>query len=71
MFIDEGARSLRLRSEERNRSGVVKLYLNSAPPNGVGTGCYAPAYIHLTPNGVKNVGVIDSAVTAGCQTVVR
>ncbi len=53
MFIDRGARSLRLRSKEQNGSGMVKLYLNSAPSNGVGTGSYAPVYIHLTPNGVK------------------
>jgi hypothetical protein len=52
MFIDRGARPL-LRSEERNGSGVFKLYLNSTPPNGVGTGFYAPAYKHLTSNGVK------------------
>jgi hypothetical protein len=53
MFIDRGATPLRLRSEERNVSGVVKLYLNSAPPNGAGTGFYSPAYKHRTPNGVK------------------
>jgi len=52
MFIDRGA-TPRLRSEERNGSGVVSLYLNSAPPNGVGTGFYSPVYKHLTPNGVK------------------
>jgi len=53
MFIDQGARSLRLRSKERNGSGVVKLYLTSAPSNGVGIGAYDRAYKHLTPNGVK------------------
>jgi hypothetical protein len=52
MFIDP-EQSLRLRSEERNVSGVVKLNLNSAPPNGVGNGVLARAYKHLTPNGVK------------------
>ena len=35
MFIDRGAKTLRLRSEERNGSGAVKLWLNSAPSNGV------------------------------------
>jgi hypothetical protein len=53
MFVDRGATHLRLRSEERNGSGVVKLCSNSAPPNGVGTGFYSPAYKHLTPSGVK------------------
>jgi hypothetical protein len=53
MFIDRGARPLRLRSKERNGSGVVKLYLNSAPSNGVRTGDYARAYKHFTPNGVE------------------
>jgi len=37
MFIDPNVkREYQLRSEERNASGVVKLVLNSAPPNGVG-----------------------------------
>ena len=36
MFIDQVARHLRLRSEERTGSGVVRLYLDSAPQNGVG-----------------------------------
>ena len=38
MFIAPSATLLRLRSEERKDSGVVKLYLEAAPPNGVGTG---------------------------------
>ncbi len=49
MFIDQRSNPHPLRSEERNGSGVVKLYLNSAPPNGVGTGFYVLAYKHLTP----------------------
>ncbi len=53
MFIVGGARLLRRRSEERKDSGVVKLYLNSASPNGVGTGILTPGYKHLTPRGVK------------------
>jgi hypothetical protein len=37
MFIDQSVKTeYQLRSEERNDSGVVKLYLNSAPPNGAG-----------------------------------
>ena len=55
MFIESRSKTLRLRSEERNSSGVVKLYLNSAPPNGVGTGMETPTYKHLTPTGVKTV----------------
>jgi len=34
MFIDRGVRSLPPPFGERNGSGVVGLYLNSAPPNG-------------------------------------
>ena len=49
MFIDQGSKTLRLRSEERNGSGVVKLYLNSAPPNGVSIGINDLIYKHLTP----------------------
>ena len=37
MFIDREAKPLRLRSKERNGSGAVKLYLNSAPSDGVGS----------------------------------
>ena len=33
--------------------GVMKLYLNSAPPNGVGPGLLTTAYKHLTPGEVK------------------
>ena len=55
MFIDRGARPLRFRSEERQRSGVEKLYLNSAPPNGIRIVFLARVYKHLTPNGVKTV----------------
>src|SRR5712691_6306061 len=43
-----------LRSEERNGSGVVTLYLNSAPPNGAGGSC-SSIYKHVTPHGVKPV----------------
>ena len=49
MFIESRSKTLQLRSEERTGSGVVKLYLNSAPPNGVGTGVYDLVYKHLTP----------------------
>ena len=49
MFIDRGAKILRLRSEERKVSGVVRLNLKAAPPNGVAAEFCAPAYKHLTP----------------------
>jgi hypothetical protein len=42
-----------LRSEERSGSGVVKLYLNSAPSNGAGR-VLPSIYEHVTPHGVKH-----------------
>jgi hypothetical protein len=48
---------------------VVKLYLNSAPPNGVGIEPYALVYKHLTPNGVKTV--VDAPVTPACPLMAR
>ena len=36
MFIARSGKTHQRRSEERNGSRVVKLYLNSAPPNGAG-----------------------------------
>jgi hypothetical protein len=53
MFIVEEQEPLRRRSEERKDSGVLNVYLNSAPPNGVGADILARAYKHFTPSGVK------------------
>jgi hypothetical protein len=36
MFIARQRKTHQRRSEERNGSGVVKVYLNAAPPNGAG-----------------------------------
>jgi len=48
MFIGRGATPLRLRSKERNGSGVLKLKLDSAPSNGdVASGCALPINIAL------------------------
>jgi len=52
MFIVEEQEPLRRRSEERKDSGVLNVYLNSAPPNGVGS-ILTPGYKHLTPSRVK------------------
>ncbi len=50
MFIDrDNANSIR-RSEERNVSGWVPVYLNSAPPNGAG-GISCLCYKHATQRG--------------------
>jgi hypothetical protein len=37
MFIDPRKTQNQHRSEERKGAGVAKLYLSSAPPNGVGS----------------------------------
>ncbi len=45
--------------------GRVKLYLNSAPPNRVGTGYYAPTYKHLTPKRSENRSRTTKVETRG------
>ncbi len=41
MFIDRNSKKTIRRSEERNVSRVVPVYLSSAPPNGAGGICLA------------------------------
>ncbi len=53
MFIVEEQEPLRRRSEERKDSGVLNVYLNSAPPNGVGS-ILTPGYKHLTSRVKEN-----------------
>ena len=36
-------------------AGMVNLYLNSGPPNGVPAATWARDYEHLTPGGVKTL----------------
>jgi hypothetical protein len=54
MFIDRGAKTPPASFEGAEWFWMVKLYLSSAPSNGVGDGSLAPLYKHRTPNGVRN-----------------
>ncbi len=61
MFIDLDITKCHRRSEERNVSIWVPIYLSSAPPNGDG-GFSGPVYKHAAPNGVKPGIFLDSNV---------
>ena len=61
MFIDRNVSRNRLRSNERNGAGVVKLYLTSAHSNGAGRGLALPS-INITPLRVKPVTCLQTSV---------
>ncbi len=55
MFIAQNSQNASRRSEERNVSRVLPVYLSSAPPNG-DTEVFSPRSINMPPlNGVKPV----------------